>query len=52
MKYIVWQRLPKAMLCGYRDTKQEAEEYVKQLTRKNINAIFDIRCVNKQGEAK
>jgi len=45
MKYIICQRLPKTMLCGYRDTKEEAEEYVKELTSKNINAIFDIRCV-------
>lgn len=51
--YVIWQRLPRVLMCGYRDTQEEAEEFVKQLTAKNTSAIFDIRCVDKpEGEYK
>ncbi len=41
--YLIWQLTPRRMLCGYRETKQEAAEYVAELQSKQKNAVFEIQ---------
>lgn len=41
--YLIWQLTPRRMLCGYRETKQEATNFVAQLQAKQKNAVFDIQ---------
>lgn len=41
--YLIWQLSPRRMLCGYRETKQEAAEYISLLQAKQKNAVFDIQ---------
>ena len=41
--YTIWQLFPRRMLCGYRETKQEAAEYISLLQSKQKNATFDIQ---------
>ena len=41
--YLIWQLTPRLMLCGYRETKREAEEYISLLQAKQKNAVFDIQ---------
>lgn len=41
--YLIWQLTPRLMLCGYRETKQEAAEYVAELQAKNKTAEFEMR---------
>ena len=39
--YFIWQLAPRLMLCGYRETKQEATNFVSQLQANQKNATFD-----------
>ena len=41
--YFVWQLSPRRMLCGYRETKQQADNFIIQLQAKQKNAVFDIQ---------
>lgn len=41
--YLIWKLTPRRMLCGYRETKQEATNFVAQLQAKQKNAVFDIQ---------
>lgn len=45
--YLIWQLTPRRMLCGYRETKAEADNFIIQLQAKQKNAVFDIQ-ENKQ----
>ena len=41
--YTIWQLFPRRMLCGYRETKAEADNFIIQLQAKQKNATFDIQ---------
>lgn len=41
--YLIWQLSPRRMLCGYRETKAEADNFIIQLQAKQKNAIFEAR---------
>jgi len=40
--YIIWQLTPRRMLCGYRETKVEADNFIIQLQAKQKSAIFEV----------
>lgn len=41
--YLIWQLTPRRVLCGYRETKLEADNLIIQLQAKQKNATFDIQ---------
>lgn len=49
--YTIWQLTPRRMLCGYRETKVEADNFIIQLQAKQKNAIFET-CKQPEGENK
>ena len=41
--YLICQLSPRHMLCGYRETKAEADNFIIQLQAKQKTAVFDIK---------
>ena len=43
IKHVVWQKLPRLMMCYWSIDKKECEEYIEKQPNKNI--VFEIRTL-------